>query len=97
MSPRDRRRWRLLLNDRRELLAYRETLYKLLQSADESRDTLLEEIDGVDETIQEDEEALAALAIKFAQVDEEALATLTIKYVREDEAALTRFALNTSV
>ena len=65
MSPRDRRRWRLLQNDRRELLAYRETLYKFLESADETLDTLLEKIDEVDETIREDEEALAALAIKY--------------------------------
>lgn len=65
MSPRDRRRWRLLENDRRELLAYRETLYKFLQSADETLDTLLEKIDEVDESIREDEEALAALAIKY--------------------------------
>lgn len=65
MSPRDRLRWRLLQNDRRELIAYRATLYKFLQSADETLDTLLEEIDEVDETIREDEEALAALAIKY--------------------------------
>lgn len=65
MSPRDRLRWRLLQNDRRELLAYRETLYKFLQSADETLDTLLEEIDEVDENIREDEEALAALAVKY--------------------------------
>lgn len=65
MSPRDRRRWRLLENDRRELLAYRETLYKFLQSADETLDTLLEKIDEVDASIREDEEALAALAIKY--------------------------------
>ena len=55
MSPRDRRRWRLLENDRRELLAYRETLYKFLQSADETLDTLLEKIDEVDASIREDE------------------------------------------
>ena len=65
MTPRDRRRWRLLQNDRRELIAYRETLYKFLQSADESLDTLLEKIDEVDENIREDEEALAELAIKY--------------------------------
>ena len=65
MSPRDRRRWRLLQNDLRELIAYRETLYKFLQSADESRDTFLEEIDEVDETIREDEAALARLALKY--------------------------------
>ena len=65
MSPRDRRRWRLLQNDRRELIAYRETLYKFLQSADETLDTLLEKIDEVDASIREDEEALAALAIKY--------------------------------
>lgn len=65
MSPRDRRRWRLLENDRRELIAYRETLYKFLQSADETLDTLLEKIDEVDENIRKDEEALAALAIKY--------------------------------
>lgn len=65
MSPHDRRRWRLLQIDRRELIAYRATLYKFLQCADETLDTLLEEIDEVDETIREDEEALAALAVKY--------------------------------
>lgn len=65
VSPCDRPQWRKLQNDRRELIAYRETLYKLLRSADETLDTLLEEIDEVDESIKEDEEALAALAIKY--------------------------------
>ena len=65
MSPRDRRRWRLLENDRRELLAYKETLCQSLQRAYEAPLKLLEEIERVDKTIREDEEALAALGIKY--------------------------------
>lgn len=65
MSPRDRRRWLLLENDRREWLAYKENLCKSLQDAYEKPLKLLEEIERVDKTIREDEEALAALAIKY--------------------------------
>lgn len=88
MSPRDRRRWRQLQNDRRELLAYKETLCQSLQRAYDMPLKLLEEIERVDKTIREDEEELASIAIKFARVDEEELAALTNKYAREDEEAL---------
>ena len=65
MSPRDRRQWLQLENDRRELLAYKKNLCQSLQDAYEKPLKLLEEIERVDKTIREDEEALAALAVKY--------------------------------
>lgn len=65
MSPRDRRRWRVLQNDRRALTEYKAELEKLLQSASDSLDLILDEIDNVEESLSQDEAALALLALKY--------------------------------
>ena len=65
MSPRDRRKWRVLQNDRRALIEYKAELEKLLQSAYDSLDLILDEIDNVEESLRKDEAALARLALKY--------------------------------
>ena len=65
MTPLDRRRWRVLQNDRRALTEYKAELEKLLQSASDSLDLILDEIDNVEESLRQDEAALARLALKY--------------------------------
>lgn len=65
MSPRDRRKWRVLQNDRRALIEYKAELEKLLQSASDSLDLILDEIDNTEESLRQDEAALARLALKY--------------------------------